>query len=133
MCCVWVSMCSLNKQRYSKCPFLIIPFRKQQMQACSYLAVNGLGVHVIKPCFCPPPPRLGAVNFDNDRFVTMLGQAAKYQQQLQQQCAAKGIKAGDVPEPSALGWTGTLPHPMKWAYPGDNLDKLSELAKEVRV
>ncbi|KAF8063692.1 hcp [Scenedesmus sp. PABB004] len=58
------------------------------------------------------------VNFDEARFTEMLQQAADYSAQLRAALKAKGVPDPAIPDPAELGWSGELPHPMTYDYPG---------------
>lgn len=60
----------------------------------------------------------------------MLQQCSKYEAQLKQQLAAKGVVNPAIPATTELGWTGDLPHPMAWSCPADP-QAMAEQAKQV--
>jgi hypothetical protein len=82
-----------------------------------------------------PPLRLScfyAVNFDEQRFLTMLTKAEEFEAYLRAALQAKGVGAPQLPTSAELGWTGDLPHPMAYQYPGSSdMDLLRHQAKQV--
>jgi hypothetical protein len=85
-------------------------------------------LHLLLPCSLP-----AAVNFDEDRFLTMLSKAEEYEAYLRAALQAKGVAAPQLPSSAELGWTGDLPHPMAYQYPGSgDIDLLRHQAKQVR-
>lgn len=74
------------------------------------------------------------VNFDKARFNTMLQQAADYEAHLKKMLADKGVATPAIPHPQELGWTGDLPHPMSYNYPGaSDMNLLHQQAKQAGV
>jgi hydroxylamine reductase len=74
------------------------------------------------------------VNFDEARFVTMLQQAADYEAQLKKMLKDKRVATPAIPKAQVLGWTGDLPHPMTYNYPGaSDMDLLRHQAKQAGV
>lgn len=78
----------------------------------------------------PVPP---AVNFDDARFLAMLKEAEEYEAYVRAALQAKGVAAPQLPSSAELGWTGDLPHPMAYQYPGSSdMDLIRHQAKQVR-
>ncbi|KAF6254265.1 hybrid-cluster protein [Scenedesmus sp. NREL 46B-D3] len=74
------------------------------------------------------------VNFDEARFLTMLEQAEEYEAYLRAALQARGGAAPKLSTSAELGWTGELPHPMAYQYPGSgNMELLRHQAKQAGV
>ncbi|WIA21344.1 hypothetical protein OEZ85_000570 [Tetradesmus obliquus] len=74
------------------------------------------------------------VNFDDARFLAMLKEAEEYEAYLRAALQAKGVAAPQLPSSAELGWTGDLPHPMAYQYPGSSdMDLIRHQAKQAGV
>jgi hypothetical protein len=62
----------------------------------------------------------------------MLAKAEEYEAYLRAALQAKGVGAPQLPSSAELGWTGDLPHPMAYQYPGSSdIELLRHQAKQV--